>query len=63
MEMNQPAPPNALDENRQRLIGKPMDRVDGVLKVTGRAPFAYEVKEAAEPLYGWLVEAGIVPVT
>jgi xanthine dehydrogenase YagR molybdenum-binding subunit len=59
MEMNQPAPANALDENRQGLIGKPMDRVDGVLKVTGRAPYAYEVKEAAEPLYGWLVEAGI----
>ncbi|MBI2768059.1 MAG: xanthine dehydrogenase family protein molybdopterin-binding subunit [Burkholderiales bacterium] len=59
MEMNQPAPPNALDQNRQGLMGKPLDRVDGRLKVTGRAPYAYEVKEGARPAYGWLVEASI----
>ncbi|MDB5872228.1 MAG: xanthine dehydrogenase [Ramlibacter sp.] len=59
MEMNQPAPPNALDQNRQGLIGKPLDRVDGRLKVTGRAPYAHDVKEGAKPLYGWLVEATI----
>jgi xanthine dehydrogenase YagR molybdenum-binding subunit len=59
MEMNQPAAPNALDLNHQGLIGQAMDRVDGRLKVTGRAPYAYEVKEGAKPLYGWLVEATI----
>ena len=59
MEMNQPAGRNALDDNRQGLMGRPMDRVEARLKVTGRAPYAYEVKEAAAPLYGWLVEAGI----
>ncbi|MGZ5269413.1 MAG: molybdopterin cofactor-binding domain-containing protein [Ramlibacter sp.] len=59
MEMTQPAPPNALDENRHGQIGRPMDRVDGVLKVTGRAPYAYEVKEGTKPAYGWIVEASI----
>ena len=59
MEMNEPAPPNAIDENRQGLIGRPMDRVDGALKVTGRAPYAYEVKQHGEAAYGWIVEAAI----
>ncbi|MCY7318687.1 MAG: xanthine dehydrogenase family protein molybdopterin-binding subunit [Ramlibacter sp.] len=59
MEMNQPAGPNAIDENRHGMIGWPMDRVDGRLKVTGQAPYAYEVKEAARPAYGYLVEASI----
>jgi xanthine dehydrogenase YagR molybdenum-binding subunit len=40
MDMNAPAPRNAIDENRQGLIGKPLDRVDGRLKVTGKAPYA-----------------------
>src|SRR6476620_10024393 len=59
MEMTQPSPPNAIDENRHGQIGRPMDRVDGVLKVTGQAPYAYEVREGAPPAYGWIVEASI----
>src|SRR6476661_2845513 len=59
MDMTQASPPNAIDENRHGLIGRPMDRVDGVLKVTGRAPYAYEVKEGDAPAYGWIVEASI----
>lgn len=60
MEMNQPAPRNALDENRQGLIGRGLDRVDGPAKVCGTAPYAYEVQEAPQPpLYGWIVEAAI----
>jgi xanthine dehydrogenase YagR molybdenum-binding subunit len=60
MEMNQPAPPNPLDENRHGLIGAPIDRVDGPQKVSGTAPYAYEVKEAPEPpAYGFIVEAAI----
>jgi xanthine dehydrogenase YagR molybdenum-binding subunit len=59
MEMNQPAPPNPLDANRQRLIGSALDRVDGRLKVTGEAPYAHEVREGARPLHGWIVEATI----
>ena len=63
MEMNNPAPRNALDENRQGLIGKPIDRVDGILKVTGRAPYAYEVVEGGAPAYGFIVTASIAKGT
>ncbi|MFC5499025.1 molybdopterin cofactor-binding domain-containing protein [Caenimonas terrae] len=59
MEMNQPAPPNALDRNEHRNIGAPLDRVDGRLKVMGAAPYAYEVKEGAKPAYGFIVESTI----
>lgn len=59
MNMNQPAPRNAIDENRQGLIGQPVDRVDGRLKVTGQAPYAYEVREASNPAYGFIVGATI----
>ena len=57
--MNAPAPRNALDENRQGLIGKPIDRVDGRLKVMGLAPYAHEVQEGGKPAYGFIVEATI----
>ena len=59
MQMNAPAPRNALDENRQGLIGKPIDRVDGRLKVMGLAPYAHEVQEGGKPAYGFIVEATI----
>ena len=59
MDMNQPAPPNPLDANRHKLIGSAMDRVDGHLRVTGQAPYAFEVNEAANPAYGWIVESTI----
>ena len=59
MDMNQPAPRNALDDNRQGLIGKPVDRVEGRLKVMGKAPYAFEVREGANPAYGFIVEATI----
>ena len=59
MEMNQPAKANPLDENRSGLMGKPMDRIDGRLKVTGQAPYAYEVHEGGRPAYGYLLEASI----
>jgi xanthine dehydrogenase YagR molybdenum-binding subunit len=59
MNMNQPAPRNAVDENRQGLIGKPIDRIDGRLKVTGRAPYAHEVREAGHAAYGVIVGATI----
>lgn len=59
MEMNQPAKANPLDENRTGLIGKPIDRTDGRLKVTGQAPYAYEVHEGGKPVYGQVLEASI----
>ncbi len=57
--MNQPAPANPIDQNLTGLIGKPIDRIDGRLKVTGQAPYAYEVQDGARPAYGYLLEASI----
>ncbi len=63
MEMNVPAPHNAIDDNRSGLIGRPIDRVDGILKVTGQAPYAHEVQEGGAPLYGVIVGATIAKGT
>src|SRR5882762_6546248 len=56
MEMNSPIGPNALDA--AGVVGKPLDRVDGRLKVTGGARYAYEVQQD-NALYGFVVEASI----
>src|ERR1700731_4870294 len=55
MEMNSPVGSNALDA--QGVVGKPLDRVDGRLKVTGGARYAYEMQQ--NTLYGFVVEASI----
>ncbi len=59
MEMTAPAARNAIDDNRQGLIGKPIDRVEGRLKVMGQAPYAHEVQEGGRAVYGFIVEATI----
>ena len=60
MQMNTPAPRNALDDNRQGLMGKPVDRVEGRLKVTGKALYAHEVVEGgAAAAHGYMVQATI----
>jgi xanthine dehydrogenase YagR molybdenum-binding subunit len=41
------------------LIGSPINRVDGPLKVTGRATYSYEEWGAGQPLYGFIVGATI----
>ncbi|MFC9635844.1 molybdopterin cofactor-binding domain-containing protein [Streptomyces mirabilis] len=41
------------------MIGQAVNRVDGPLKVTGRAAFAYEHWEVGQPLYGFIVGATI----
>lgn len=51
--------PNPVKENRQGLIGKPVDRYDGPLKVAGKAPYAYEVQPPSPPAYGVMVGAAI----
>jgi xanthine dehydrogenase YagR molybdenum-binding subunit len=40
-------------------IGRPLDRVDGPLKVTGRAPYAFEYATQGEAAYGFIVPAAI----
>jgi xanthine dehydrogenase YagR molybdenum-binding subunit len=41
------------------LLGEPLDRVDGPLKVTGRATYAYEYRDAGQPAYGYVVVSTI----
>src|SRR4030088_2034226 len=59
MEMNTPIGTNALDVGAQGVVGKPLDRVDGRLKVTGGARYAYEMQQGNNTLYGFVVEASI----
>jgi len=60
MEMNAPVGANALDA--PGIVGKPIDRVDGRLKVTGGARYAYEMQQG-NVLYGFVVEASIAKGT
>jgi xanthine dehydrogenase YagR molybdenum-binding subunit len=41
------------------MIGQPINRVDGPLKVAGQATYAYEHGESRQPLYGFIVGATI----
>jgi len=50
-------PPNILDEEKQGVLGKPLPRVDGPLKVSGRAPYAYEYAGQGKTAYGFIVGA------
>src|SRR6266852_5039986 len=57
MEMNSPVGTNAFDVGARGNVGIPLDRVDGRLKVTGGARYAYEMQQ--NTLYGFVVEASI----
>ena len=58
MKFDTPATTNPIDQ--LRVIGKPTDRIDGPLKTTGTAPYAYERHDVAkDPAYGVVVGAGI----
>jgi len=41
------------------MIGQPIDRIDGPLKVAGQATYAYEHWDVGQPLYGFIVGATI----
>jgi xanthine dehydrogenase YagR molybdenum-binding subunit len=41
------------------IIGKPLDRVDGIPKVSGKARYAYEETTGEPVAYGFIVEAAI----
>jgi len=53
------AAPNPVSTNRSGLIGKGVDRYEGPLKVTGTAPYAYEVQPPSPPAYGVMIGAEI----
>ncbi|ESQ79052.1 aldehyde oxidoreductase molybdenum-binding subunit PaoC [Asticcacaulis sp. YBE204] len=58
MKFDTPATTNPIDQ--LKVIGKPTDRIDGPLKTTGTAPYAYERHDAVDnPAYGYVVGAGI----
>ena len=58
MKFDTPAGINPIDA--LRVVGQPHDRVDGPLKVSGTAPYAYERHDVApNALYGVIVHAGI----
>lgn len=58
MEFNAPAGKNLFDG--ARIVGKSTPRIDGPLKVSGKAPYAAERHDvAANQAYGWIVGAGI----
>ena len=58
MKFETPAGPNPID--RLRVVGKATDRIDGPLKTTGTAPYAYERHDAApNAAYGYVIGSGI----
>jgi xanthine dehydrogenase YagR molybdenum-binding subunit len=58
MKFDTPATTNPIDQ--LKVIGKPTDRIDGPLKTTGTAPYAYERHDVApNAAYGYVVGAGI----
>ncbi|EJL89482.1 aerobic-type carbon monoxide dehydrogenase, large subunit CoxL/CutL-like protein [Polaromonas sp. CF318] len=58
MKFDTPATRNPIDQ--LKVIGKPTDRIDGPLKTSGGAPYAYERHDAVkDPAYGYIVGAGI----
>ena len=58
MRFDTPATTNPIDQ--LKVIGKPTDRIDGPLKTTGTAPYAYERHDAVQnPAYGAVVGAAI----
>ena len=58
MKFDKPAGSNPID--RMRVVGQPRDRIDGELKTTGQARYAYEWHdEAPDVAYGYPVGAAI----
>ena len=53
------ARPNPINQNRSGIIGKAVDRYEGPLKVSGTAPYAFEVETPSAPAYGCMVGAEI----
>ncbi|WP_343711968.1 aldehyde oxidoreductase molybdenum-binding subunit PaoC [Inquilinus sp.] len=58
MKFDTPAGANPID--RLTVIGRPTDRIDGPLKTSGTAPYAYERHDAVpNPAYGYVVGSAI----
>ncbi|MCF4994757.1 molybdopterin-dependent oxidoreductase [Pseudomonas syringae] len=58
MKFDTPATTNPIDQ--LKVVGKPTERIEGPLKTTGQAPYAYEHHEAvAQQAYGYMVGSAI----
>jgi xanthine dehydrogenase YagR molybdenum-binding subunit len=58
MKFDTPAAINPID--RMKVVGQPHDRIDGPLKTTGTAPYAYERHDVvANQAYGYIVGSAI----
>ncbi|HYP81539.1 MAG TPA: aldehyde oxidoreductase molybdenum-binding subunit PaoC [Steroidobacteraceae bacterium] len=58
MKFEAPAGQNPID--RLRIVGKPVDRIDGPLKATGTAPYAYERRDVPpNTAFGYVVGSAI----
>jgi xanthine dehydrogenase YagR molybdenum-binding subunit len=58
MKFDTPATTNPIDQ--LKVVGKSTDRIDGPLKTTGQAPYAYERHDAVDNMaYGFIVGAAI----
>jgi xanthine dehydrogenase YagR molybdenum-binding subunit len=58
MKFDTPAQTNPID--RGKVVGKPIDRIDGKLKTTGTAPYAYERHDVApNAAYGYILGAAV----
>jgi xanthine dehydrogenase YagR molybdenum-binding subunit len=58
MKFDTPAATNPIDQ--LKVIGHPADRIDGPLKTTGKAPYAYERNDAVpNAAYGYVVGSAI----
>ena len=62
MKFDTPATTNPIDQ--LRVVGKPTDRIEGPLKTTGTAPYAYERHDVvANQAYGFVVGATVAKGT
>ncbi|MDB5437131.1 MAG: hypothetical protein JWR47_3388 [Phenylobacterium sp.] len=58
MRFDTPAQTNEID--RLKVVGKPVDRIEGKLKTTGKAPYAYERHDVApNAAYGYMLGSAI----
>ncbi len=58
MKFDKPATNNPIDQ--LKVVGKPVDRIDGPLKTTGTAPYAYEHRDVApDTAYGYVIGSAI----
>ena len=58
MKFDTPASRNPIDQ--LKVVGRPLDRIDGPLKTTGGAPYAYERRDVApNAAYGYVVGSAI----